>query len=231
MTFKLLGESLYFFRSNLMRILALVLPVIIPLEIAKTWLLNTMIAADPSEPMGGQAGLVFAMHVIFYPLYMAALVFFIADCLNKKQRPWLQYYQVALSRWFSMFLLIVITGLLSALGFMALVLPGVLIACKLAFANFHCLLEGQGVFQSLGSSWKKTSEHFWTLFQGYALILLVMLVGPQLMANLLTSTGLDGFLAQSVMSIIWSVIAIFTLIFSFRVYCLQFNPEHEVETD
>ena len=225
MTLKLLGESLFFFRTHLLRILTLVLPVIVPLEIAKTWLLGAMIEATPGEPMGGQAGLVFAMHVIFYPLYMAALVFFIADCLNDKQRPWLQYYQAALSRWFSMFMLIIITGLLSALGFMALVLPGILIACRLGFANFHCILESQGVIQSISSSWKKTGPYFWTLFQGYAIILLVMLIGPQLMAELLVATGADGFISQALMSVVWSVIAIFTLIFSFRVYCLQFNEE------
>jgi hypothetical protein len=49
-------------------------------------------------------------------------------------------------------------------GFMLLIIPGIIFACRLAFVPYLVVDKNKGVFSAISESWKMTKGHFWTIF-------------------------------------------------------------------
>jgi uncharacterized membrane protein len=70
-----------------------------------------------------------------------------------------------------------LAGLLTVLGLLLLVLPGIYIAVRLAFVSFLVVDEGLSPVEAVKESWRRTEGRFWTLFGGAMLGLFVVWVG------------------------------------------------------
>jgi|SRR5579871_475316 len=78
----------------------------------------------------------------------------------------------------------VLTGILVGIGFVLLIVPGIFLATRLAFATFFIVDEGAGPIEAIQRSWDMTRGHFWQLFLfGIVVVilnclgLLILLVG------------------------------------------------------
>jgi uncharacterized membrane protein len=79
-------------------------------------------------------------------------IFVVYESLNGRQVSYAEAIRRGLSRYGSMFLLAVVTSLLFYAGFLALLVPGVIIGAAYFVCDQVCMLQGVGVFASLSRS-------------------------------------------------------------------------------
>jgi hypothetical protein len=75
----------------------------------------------------------------------------------------------------------VIAGLLTeiiiAVGFILLIVPGIILAVRLSFVAFLVVDEGRGPVEALSESWRRTSGYSWTILGAALLAILIVIVG------------------------------------------------------
>lgn len=62
-------------------------------------------------------------------------------------------------------------------GFILLIIPGIILAVRLAFVPFLVIDEGRGPVEALLESWRRTSGYGWTLFGAFLLGIVIVIVG------------------------------------------------------
>ncbi len=102
-----------------------------------------------------------------------------------------QYLNVVLAN------LIVIA--LVILGFVMLIIPGIIIACRLAFVSYLVMDKNMDAMKAVEKSWQMTKGHGWTIF-GMAIISFFIFIG-----------GLIVFFVGVIISIMWVHAAFATL--------------------
>ncbi|MCY1208877.1 hypothetical protein D9M68_167290 [compost metagenome] len=164
--FELLRASWYFFSRNAGEIALLCLPAILIEAIAQQGLI-AWLGADKSQ------GASIVVSMLFYPLYVGALIIFVDSRSHRIRLKPRQVLEMALFRWPSFAVLAAISTLLIMVGVWMLVIPGVYVMIKLAFAEYLLVLEGKSPLDAIKESFALTQGHFWTIL---ACVLLVM--GP-----------------------------------------------------
>jgi len=75
----------------------------------------------------------------------------------------------------------VLAGLIRAiiivLGFLMLIVPGIIFACRLAFVNYLIIDEKMEALDALKASWAMTKGHGWTIFGMALLAFLIIIAG------------------------------------------------------
>jgi uncharacterized membrane protein len=71
----------------------------------------------------------------------------------------------------------ILTVIIIALGFVALIVPGIILAMGLAFVSFLVVDKGLGPMQAIEGSWRITKGHKWQLFLLFLALLGINLLG------------------------------------------------------
>jgi hypothetical protein len=164
--FELLRDSWYFFSRNVGDIVLLCLPAILIEAIAQQGLI-AWLGADKSQ------GASIVLSMLFYPVYVGALIIFVDSRSHRVRLKPRQVMEMALFRWPSFAVLAAISTLLIMVGVWMLILPGVYVMIKLAFAEYLLVLEGKPPLDAIKESFELTKGHFFTIL---SCVLLVM--GP-----------------------------------------------------
>ncbi|MDF7824012.1 DUF975 family protein [Pontiellaceae bacterium B12227] len=67
--------------------------------------------------------------------------------------------------------------ILVALGFLLLIVPGIIIACRLSFVDYLIIDRNMGPLEALRESWDMTHGHGWTIFRMGLAAILIIIVG------------------------------------------------------
>ncbi|SHN13933.1 Uncharacterised protein family (UPF0259) [Pseudomonas asturiensis] len=146
-------DSLYFFRSNLGRILVLCLPLVVLEALAKQALGSAM-SADASPAYNLVVGL------FFYPLYTAALILFL-DARSRGEEPQTRdLLAMALRLWPTFAVLSAMSTLLIMFGLSLFIAPGIWVMIKLAFCEYLLVLRRLTPFMAMRESMLMTTGHF-----------------------------------------------------------------------
>ncbi|MGF6691135.1 MULTISPECIES: YciC family protein [Pseudomonas] len=164
--FELLRDTWYFFSRNVGEIVLLCLPTILIEAIAQQGLVAWL---GPDKSQG--ASIILSM--LFYPLYVGALIIFVDSRSHRIRLKPRQVLEMALFRWPSFAVLAAISTLLIMVGAWMLIIPGLYVMIKLAFAEYLLVLEGKAPLDAIKESFALTRGHFWSIL---ACVLLVM--GP-----------------------------------------------------
>ena len=113
---------------------------------------------------------------------------------NKKEINPISALQAGLAKFFPLFGTFLIVTIVSAFGYLLLILPGIYLTARFALFPFYIMLEDQKVFQSISSSWENTDEHGSKLF-----IFTLVFVGLTLTIALILSSVIPQGLIQTVM--------------------------------
>lgn len=84
-------------------------------------------------------------------------------------------FQPGVNRFWPYLGMVILSGLATILGFILLIVPGVILMIRWSSASGFLIGEGQGVEQSLRSSWEATRGHSWTLFGAGLIVILGVL--------------------------------------------------------
>ena len=149
----ILRDSLYFFRGNLLAIAQLCLPLLV-LEALATQMVEQ--AAGPDAPPLYDI----SVGLLFYPLYTCALILFL-DARSQGLQPLKRnLLATTLKMWPFFALLSATTALLIMCGLSLLILPGVYVMVRLAFAEYFLVLRGLTPMSAIRASFTLTQGHF-----------------------------------------------------------------------
>ena len=70
-----------------------------------------------------------------------------------------------------------IKGIIIIFGFILLIVPGIIFACRLAFVNYLVIDEKMEALEALKASWAMTKGHGWTIFGMALLAFLIIIAG------------------------------------------------------
>jgi membrane-anchored glycerophosphoryl diester phosphodiesterase (GDPDase) len=145
------------------------------------------------------------------PLLSGAMIFYTYRSLTRNQVTVGQAFNQANRRLLHLILVyIMFVGLVFA-GFLALIIPGLYVACRLIFSLYATVIDNSSAVDSLNSSWELTKGRWWLVFRAIFLIFFVVFVPIILISLLIRSTGnllasqltsnLLGFLAGPLMNV------------------------------
>lgn len=124
-------------------------------------------------------------------LFQAMAIKYVNEHLMGAQATWPECLISILPRFPMLVGATIITGLIIALGMIALVVPGIILGVMFILVPQVILLEHEGPVSSLGRSSKLTSGNKWTIFFFFAFWFVVILLFSMILAQLAPGTMAD----------------------------------------
>ena len=124
---------------------------------------------------------------------------------------WRNAMGIGVRRTVAILLATIVAGVLMAVGFVLLIIPGVFVLVSLAVVWEALIIEGIGPMESIKRSWRLVSGERWRVFGAglLVIVLMVIFVGVVsavialiLSAGLGVSGGMTGYLVQQVVSLL-----------------------------
>lgn len=130
----------------------------------------------------------------------------------RKQKVQLKDIQVGFYYYLNVIFARLLTVFLVGLGFVLLIIPGIIVACRLAFVQYLVVDKGLDPVQAVQESWKMTKGHGWKIF------------GMALLAIPIVIAGFLAFFVGVVFSAMWISMA-FAVLYVKVVDTYEFNKD------
>lgn len=214
MAFDYLRQTLFFFRQHLLSLAAIQLPFLIVLALLQSMLLEE---SGPEQQMQFRVGLATMLDLALLPFYWGATIFYLQSVIdNSPLRPSAAVLK-AISCWGRLLVTYVLNALAVAFGLMLLIVPGVYFGVRFAFADYVCVLEGKRPVESLRQSWDTSRDYFWTLLQGLALLMGLLLLAKLMLSQLLA----ESIVMTRAAMVLLDFLGVLITIYGFRIYCVM----------
>ncbi len=220
MTLDYLRQSLFFFRNHANKLALIQLPFLALVSIVQYQLLQGI--DTESEQIKSSIFLSSSLDLALMPVYWGATLVYLRSVLGGQPLSVGQALFMGLGCWGRLLLTYILTALAISTGLILLILPGIYIGIRLAFAEFYCVMEGKGPLESLNASWSSTKEFFWPLFQGLALIIGLLLAIELTLGQLLV----DQQNLMMLVSLVIQFLGVVPTIFAYRLYCVMKEGDH-----
>ncbi len=214
----MLLDGLRLFKSFASGIALIVLPIFIPVELFDAFYTARYIGADPDlaqylPPM--------ILRFMAHAFYKGALIFYLASLLSGKAIDAKTAWALGIRYWPRLMLLSLLVWITLTAGFVVMIVPGIYLIGRLAFAEFELLLNQRDPLEAMKASWAGTGPYVWLILAGY-LIISIGLYGPYYIpAALLNMTESDMGVTMHVINIVYSFLSVIYTLFAFRVYDLS----------
>lgn len=147
---KLISECLYFLSSHFGPIFKIFGPFILITTFLGPWLKASFSSSNDIWVYF----LYLALFSFLQTYLMARFIKFMAFIASGKQIG----RSVSWKTWFRLFVVYLIYGIAIMLGFIALIIPGIYIAARYAFADFETVLNNRSPISALNESWQDTKD-------------------------------------------------------------------------
>lgn len=223
LTKELLLDSWVFFKANFLPLCLIILPFAIPIEIFTT-LFEYYISPESFHPVSITPSLI---GFLFYPIYAAATVFYIASTAYGEALSCKDAWGFGIRTWRSYLILAAI--LIAAIGFgFILIIPGVILAARLSFSEFELLLNNKSPLESIKSSWNFSRDYFWLLLRGGIIITIIIYAPYLLLASLFDSSTIVFWALDLTSNIAYAALSTIYTIYAFRVYDFAKNEHNKL---
>lgn len=182
------SDALRFFGGHAREIAALCLPFLVASAV-----LEAILDRIPQAPLLPMAGF-----FVFYPFYTIALIRLMAYRAGNQFPPNSVIVMETLKQWWPFLVLSVTAMLITTLGLMLLILPGIWMAVRLAFAEILLVLHQLKPQAALLQSYSATRKHAGTILA--CLLIFTLPVG-------LLSYGIHHYLGSIGAAPFWSIAA------------------------
>ena len=117
------------------------------------------------NPLGGMfAALGGLAQVVTVPMLTCALIYGCARGLDGRPASMEECLRAGTSKWLPMLGLMIVSGFLTAIGLILLIVPGVLLLLRWWVAGPVLVLEGRGIAEAMGRSAALTRDRRWSIF-------------------------------------------------------------------
>jgi hypothetical protein len=89
------------------------------------------------------------------------------------------------------------------------------------FAEYFSVIEKASPTDALRNSWQDTSEYFWPLLNGLAVLFVILLGSNLLIETLLQTMGIESLILRSLFDIVFGFLNCLYTIYGFRLYCVM----------
>lgn len=210
----IVSDALQFFLNHLFQIAALCLPWLTAAALVEYGIMMIGQNAEKSTPLLLVA---FTFDLLIYPVYKGALIMLMARRAQREHPANKELTGAAIKNWQPLFLIHIIISGLKAMGFMLFIVPGIYLSVRLAFSEFHLVLEGLKPVDAIQKSFQATRS-----YSGLILLLLAMFMIPIALLTISLVGMLEAFKLDLVFNVMMgALISFLTLIVDvviFRVY-------------
>ncbi len=214
-----LKQTWFFFRANMQQIMRIQLPFIILITLIS---MVAMQSIDPENPQMNNSLLMFYLaSIIFLPLYAGATIAYLESVVNNAPISTTEALKIGLNRWGPLFITKLLGAFGIAIGLLLFFIPGIFILIRLGFAEYYSIIEKSGPTESLKNSWQDTSDYFWPLLNGLAVLFVIILGSNLLLEALLSAIGIESIMIRSLFDIVFSFLNCLYTIYGFRLYCVM----------
>ncbi len=237
---ELVDGAVKLYRRDWLALTGIAALVLVPLTFIQLWVTQTMVSsvdvfATDAEFTAMTTQLVLVTLVflvvqllIAQPFLVAAISRAAADAYLGEQVTLGSTLRYALSRLPAILWVTVITLVVTTIGFILLIIPGILAAVRLTLAPAVVVVEDVRGTKAVGRSWNLTAGHFWRVFGTLILSGIITAVGAaiiQIPAELITAQmGPDGWPVSALGSAVatalitpFSLLIVVLLYFDLRV--------------
>ena len=130
------------------------------------------------------AALILVFQVIFLtPLYTGMAILIGRDLRNGSLNKLIGYVIVAAQLALKIFILQVIIGIMTIIGLVLFIIPGLYIQFRFTYSVYYLVLEGNSILGSLDNLWNESREVHWSLFNAGVLLTLITVSYTHLRAH------------------------------------------------
>lgn len=127
----------------------------------------------------------------------------------------------SLACWRTLLFTFVLTAFAIMGGLMLLILPGIYIGVRLAFADYICVLEKRGAIDSLKQSWEDSADYFWPLLQGLLILYPALQILEIAFAQMFSNGEARNLLIELPVFVMIDLLSALITVFGFRIYCVM----------
>ncbi len=208
------SDSFQFFAENIRQIASLCLPFLIAGAVFNNVILR------PDNPADG-SGQVFIYSVMvnlaLHPIYTAALIMLMARRAMHHQPTNSQLIVSVIGKYIPFLLLTLIQMGLMWFGFMLLVLPGIWVTVRLAFADFFLVIENLDPRDAIVRSFQTTRRYSFQVLAALALFALPIFMFGIFINESMNTAGANAFFQAAADTVI-SFAALFLHVILFRIF-------------
>lgn len=181
-----LKDCFRFYGQNFRYFIAILLPIIIPLQIGD-FLIQQFWVTDPTSMTQQLPSLMLSLTV--YPIYQGALILGISQLLAGQSPAVSDLWKQGMGFWFGILAVNAIFFTAVFIGTLLLIIPGIYLAVRLVLAEQNVVLNMENPIDAIKSSWEDTSDQFWNIFLGSLLLgaLAILITTP--LTLLVSNTG------------------------------------------
>lgn len=224
-----LKQTWYFFRANLGAIMQIQLPFIILITLIS---MSAMDSIDVENPqMNNSIAMFYICSLILLPLYAGATIAYLESVVRDNPISTLTALKIGLSRWGSLFLAKIIGAFGIVLGLFFFFVPGIYVLIRWGFTEYHCIIEKDSPVEALRNSWHDTSEFFWPLLNGLAVLFVILFGANVIIEGILSSAGLMTPAVRAVMDVLFGFMNCLYTIYGYRLYCVMRESGHPAEQE
>jgi hypothetical protein len=229
---ELLADTWSLFRENVVSISIIVLPIAIPTLIFEAVIQNLLVTDSSHIPQNLIPTLI---SILVNPIYSVAVIFYIASIVSGEKIDTITLWRLGIKFWLPYVILSILFGLAVMVGFVLLIVPGIILWVRWAFASYDLLLNQTSPRKALKNSWTATKQYVGLLLKGCSILFLI-LYGPnmlltKLMQGALGKTSISFQIFDSALELVYIILDVMFTIFAFRVYSLyraqNLNPGDE----
>jgi len=149
-------------------------------------------------------------------LFWATLIYYFFNIINDGSKKWGESFNLAIPIFLRLALWMVIINLIGAIGLVLLIIPGIYLAVRYAFARYVVVLE-KNVPNPLKKSWELTQGFGWHII-GYLVFLTLIYIVLSIPLDVLKAIFKDSFILYVVDTVWWSLFELFFGIFYLKFY-------------
>jgi len=213
----LLTDSFKFFWNRFISIVLIVVPVVFPIELFRVRYAESFLG--PEADFSSQLPTLL-LGLAAYPIHTAGVIFFIASVISGNKLDIKDCWLLGLRFWGPFLLLSLLLGAATTLGFMLLLVPGLIALGRFAFADFDLLLNKHSPVDAMRHSWEATRAYFWLILNGYLVIFAAVIAPYFFLVYVLEDLVKDLGIFEVVLDTLYPVLSALLTIFRFRVYDL-----------
>jgi hypothetical protein len=175
---ELLGDALRIYRANFLKIFAIALAIVVPVELIVSGIgLEELTSGYRAEETTATLSIPVLVGVLVEaPLIAAAMIHILQALSNDAPPRFRQSIQLALDAFAPLFLAVLLAAAAVALGLTLLVIPGIYVAIRLVFVPQSVVVDGKRGPEALRASWALTQNRWWRTFTVILVVNLVTLI-------------------------------------------------------
>src|SRR6266496_829593 len=146
---------------------------------------------------------IFLVNIVFSTIAEGSAIKLASEQIAKGQVDFGASIRFAVSRLLSIWALSIIVGILVFLGFIALIVPGIILAIMFSLALPVLLLENKGVTESMGRSRQLVSHRWAKTFGTFLVLAIIVLVVSLIFSAITAPLGIIGPVVNGILSALY----------------------------